>query len=148
MAAFSDIQENYFTRTETIFLAFKRDIMVIRSWRKSFLSSFAAKEAWEVEGGAQTHTKCVQDLIFLLGTHMQNMVSGVRPTLSRASVFPLSFKWHLVAVDIPHTLKLLTDSEFLSWECICMRTVLRGSSGDYPDERQEESTGGWHGTDR
>lgn len=94
--------------------------MGIRSQRESFLGSYTAKEAWEVEGGGQTHAKCVQGLISraLLGTHMQNTFSGVRPTLSSASVFPLCFKWHLVAVDIPHTLKLLTGSEFLAWSVV------------------------------
>lgn len=92
--------------------------MVIRSRRENFLSSSAAKEAWEVKGGGQTHAKCVQGLISLLGTCMQNRVSGARPTLSSASVFPLCVKWHLVALDIPHTLKLLTGTEFFAWSVV------------------------------
>lgn len=105
------------------------------------MSSFAAKEAWEVEGGAQTPAKCVQDLISLLGTLMQNTVSGVRLTLSSASVFPLSFKWHLVAVDIPHTVKLLTDSEFLAWNA-----AMWGLYSEAAVETTQMKTGGkWKG---
>lgn len=93
-------------------------IMVIRSQRESFLSSSAAKETGEVEEDGQTHAKCVQGLISFLDTCMQNTVSGVRPTLSSASVFLLCFKCHFVALDIVHTLKVLTGSEFLAWSVV------------------------------
>lgn len=92
--------------------------MANRSQRESFLSSSAAKETGEVEEDGQSHAKCVQGLISLLDTCMQNTVSGVRPTLSSASVFPLCFKWHLVALDVLHTLKVLTGSEFLAWSVV------------------------------
>lgn len=75
------------------------------------MGSLAAKGICEVEGGGQTHAKCGQGFISvaLLDTNMQNTVSGIRLTPPSASVFPMYFKWHPVAVDTP------PQSNWLIW---------------------------------